>query len=68
VTKLLIDAGLACTRFHDENVRGVRAKVVQRDEIWSFCYANAKNVAKAKAAPEWAGDVWMWTALDSGSK
>jgi IS1 family transposase len=68
VTKLLIDAGLACARFHDENVRGVRAKVVQCDEIWSFNYAKAKNVARAKAAPDRSGDVWTWTALDSQSK
>lgn len=68
VFKLLVDAGLACARFHDENVRNVTAKVVQCDEIWSFCYAKAKNVATAKAAPERAGDVWTWTALDSGSK
>jgi IS1 family transposase len=68
VTKMLIDAGLACARFHDESVRGVKAKHVQCDEIWSFCYAKAKNVAKAKAAPERAGDVWTWTALDRDSK
>ena len=68
VTKLLIDAGLACARFHDENVHGVKARRVQCDEIWSFCYAKAKNVATAKAAPERAGDVWTWTALDSDSK
>lgn len=68
VTKLLVDAGLACARFHDENVRAVTAKRVQCDEIWSFCYAKAKNVASAKAAPDRAGDVWTWTALDSDSK
>jgi len=68
VTKLLVDAGLACARFHDEAVRGVKAKRVQCDEIWSFCYAKAKNVPTAKAAPEGAGDVWTWTALDSDSK
>ena len=68
VTKLLVDAGLACARFHDEAVRGVKAQRVQCDEIWSFCYAKAKNVSKAKSAPEGAGDVWTWTALDSDSK
>ena len=68
VTKLLIDAGLVCARFHDENVRNVKAQQIQCDEIWSFCYAKAKNVAKAKAAPERAGDVWTWTALDRDSK
>ena len=34
----------------------------------SFCYAKGKNVAKAKAAPLGAGDVWTWTAIDSDSK
>jgi len=68
VTKLLVDAGLACARFHDGAVRGVEAKHVQYDEIWSFCYAKAKNVPSAKAAPDRAGDVWTWTALDRDSK
>lgn len=68
VSKLLIDAGLACARFHDETVRGVTAKAVQCDEIWSFAYVKQKNVKFAKAAPEAAGDVWTWTALDADSK
>src|SRR3990167_2488458 len=66
VTKLLIDAGLACARFHDQAVRNVKARHVQCDEIWSFCYAKAKNVPTAKKAPAVAGDVWTWTALDRG--
>ena len=32
------------------------------------CYAKAKKVPTAKAAPEDAGDVWTWTALDRDSK
>ncbi|HEY9537181.1 MAG TPA: IS1 family transposase [Kiloniellaceae bacterium] len=68
VTKLLVDAGQACAAYHDEAVREVPAQRVQCDEIWSFCYAKAKNVERAKAAPEGAGDVWTWTALDSDSK
>lgn len=68
VTKLLVDAGTACAAYHDETVRDVKAKRVQADEIWSFAYAKAKNVEAAKAAPDGAGDVWTWTALDAGSK
>lgn len=68
VTKLLVDAGFACAAYHNENVREVKASRIQCDEIWSFCYAKAKNVKMAKAAPEEAGDVWTWTALDSDSK
>lgn len=68
VTKLLVDAGLACSKYHDETVKNVKASKVQCDEIWSFCYSKQKNVATAKAAPEFAGDVWTWTAIDSDSK
>ena len=68
VAKLLLDAGEACEAFHDETVRGVASKRVQCDEIWAFCYAKAKNVATAKAAPAEAGDLWTWTALDADTK
>jgi len=68
VTKLLVDAGRACAEFHDEAVRHVKAQRVQCDEIWSFSYAKANHVLSAKAAPERAGDVWTWTALDADSK
>jgi len=65
---LLAAAGPVCARFHDATVHGVASKRVQCDEVWSFCYAKQKNVATAKAAPEGAGDVWTWTALDADSK
>ncbi len=68
VSALLVDAGKACSKHHDEAVRNVRSKRIQADEIWSFCYAKAANVALAKAAPDEAGDVWTWTALDADSK
>jgi IS1 family transposase len=68
VAKLLEEAGKACEAFHDKEVRNVQAKRVQCDEIWSFCYAKAKNVEAAKAAPDGAGDLWTWTALDADSK
>ena len=68
VIKLLIDAGKACMAFHDENVRNVKSRLIQCDEIWSFTYAKQENVAAAKAAPEGAGDTWTWTAIDAESK
>ena len=68
VTKLLVDAGEACQEFHNTAVREVHARRVECDEIWSFCYAKAKNVATASAAPGGAGDVWTWTGIDRDSK
>lgn len=66
VSKLLIEAGAACSAFHDKHVRGVNAQRVQCDEIWSFVGCKQKN-AKPEAG-EWRGDVWTWTAIDADSK
>ena len=68
VSKLLVEAGEACLILHDEKVQNVKASRIQCDEIWSFCHAKQKNVASAKAAPEGAGDVWTWTAIDADTK
>ena len=69
VAKLLLDAAEAAEAYHDEHVRGIRGRRhVQCDEIWSFVYCKAAQVATAKAAPPDAGDAWTWTALDSDSK
>ena len=68
VTKLLVDAGTACAEYHHNTVRNVKAGRVHCDEIWSFCYAKQKNTLDAISAPEGAGDVWTWTAIDSDSK
>ena len=68
VSKILVEAGEACLILHDETVQNVKASRVQCDEIWSFCYAKDKNVPAAKDAPEGAGDVWTWTAIDADTK
>src|SRR6266852_4338836 len=69
IDKLLGDAGRACAEHHDKAVRGVAAKRVQCDEIWSFVGVKQKNRAASKrAADPTAGDCWTWTALDSDSK
>lgn len=68
VAKLLVDAGRFSAGFHDAKVRGVKAKRVQVDEIWSFVGAKAKNVGAMKAPMDGAGDVWTWTAIDADHK
>jgi IS1 family transposase len=68
VTKLLVDVGRACQKFHDEKVVNVTAKKIQADEIWSFCYAKEKNVPEEMKGKGVAGDVYTWTALDADTK
>lgn len=67
VTKLLCDLGKACADHHRRAVCNVHTRHVQCDEVWSFCYAKAKNVPDEKKQ-QGAGDVWTWTAIDADSK
>lgn len=66
VTKLLVDVGRACEKFHNEKVQNIAAKKIQCDEIWSFVYSKEKNVPEGME--DYAGDIWTWTALDADSK
>src|SRR5258708_29978101 len=69
VTKLLINAGIACAIYHDEHVRGVKATRIQCDEVWSFVGAKQKNVARSyRAGDPTAGDCWTWTAIEADTK
>jgi IS1 family transposase len=67
VLRLLEEAGCVCAAFHHENVRGLRVRRLQADEIWAFIGAKKKNVSTDKEAKGW-GDVWTWTALDADTK
>ena len=50
-------------------MRNLTCKRIQVDEMWSFCYAKAKNVtAKMAEKHPMAGDVWLWVALDADTK
>jgi IS1 family transposase len=68
VSKLLVDAGQAAAWYQDRVFHNLTCRRIQVDEIWAFIYAKQKNVETAKAAPDGAGDVWTWTAIDAETK
>jgi IS1 family transposase len=67
ITKLLVDLGTACMKFHDQHVRNVRVRRLQCDEIWAYIGAKAKNVSAEKKEIGW-GDVWTWVGIDADTK
>jgi IS1 family transposase len=69
IVKLLVELGAACSDYLDKHLVNLNCKRVQVDEIWSFCYAKAKNVTPEIAAKNpFAGDVWTWVAIDADTK
>jgi IS1 family transposase len=67
VVGILQEMGCACAEFHHRNVRGLKVRRLQCDEIWSFVGAKQKNASPEQKAEGW-GDVWTWTAIDADSK
>ncbi len=65
VLKLLVDLGRACDEYQRKTLVDLRCKRIQCDEIWSFCYAKAKNVPQEKRGQFGYGDVYTWTAIDA---
>jgi IS1 family transposase len=68
VTKLLVDAGRACTDYQDRAFRNLSCKRIQVDEIWSFVGSKHTNTSAEKKATGEAGDCWTWTAIDADTK
>src|SRR5215471_20246305 len=53
--------------YHNRNVRNLRVRKMQADEIWCFVGAKAKNVRLEKKQEGW-GDVWTWVGIDADTK
>ena len=68
VLKLVPQIGAACGEYQNRAFRNLTCKRIQCDEIWSFCYAKAKNVPSDKQGQFGFGDVWTWTAIDADTK
>jgi hypothetical protein len=60
VAKLLVDTGAACSEYQNQTLRNLPCKRLQCDEIWSFCYAKAKNVPAFKDGIKWAYAATDW--------
>ena len=68
VVKLLVDLGAACKKYQDAHLRNLKCRLIQCDEIWSFCYCKEKTLPDEKRGTLGVGDVWTWVAIDADSK
>ena len=68
IVKLLADLGSASAEYQDGALTNLGCKVIECDEIWSFCYAKQKNAPEQFKDTPGYGDVWTWTAIDADTK
>lgn len=68
VVTTLKQAGLACMKYQDKELRNLSCQRIECDEIWSFCYAKQRNIPKDKEGRFGYGDVWTFVALEADAK
>jgi IS1 family transposase len=68
ISDLLEDAGRAASDYQAKAFFDLDCKVIECDEIWSFCYAKQKNVPDEFVGTPGYGDVWTWTAIDADTR
>jgi len=68
ISDLLENVGNAASDYQARTVVNLPCKVIECDEIWSFCYSKQKNVPEEFKGTPGYGDVWTWTAIDADTK
>ena len=68
IYRLHTEAGEVALAYHKKVAKNLNVRLVQCDEIWSFIYAKDRNLETATNAPNFAGSVWTWTAMDVDSR
>lgn len=68
VERLLVAAGTACSKHHDEHMRNLNTTKLQLDEIWSFVGSKQANTGWLYRDAGVRGDIWTWLAIDADSK
>jgi lambda repressor-like predicted transcriptional regulator len=68
ISDLLENVGRAASDYQAKTLVDLQCKVIECDEIWSFCYSKEKNVPSEFVGTPGYGDVWTWTAIDADTK
>ncbi len=66
ILSLLLTVGEKCRALFDRQVRGIRPRFVQADELWTFVHTKEGHLAGDGPA-EW-GDCYVWMAVDAETK
>ncbi len=60
--------GQAASEYRAKALVNPPCKVIECDEIWSFCYSEEKNIPEDKQGEYGFAEVWTWSAIDTDYK
>ncbi len=68
IGRLLLRVGAHCQALLDRHVVGVRARVIECDEYWTFVRKKQQRLSESEKLLGTYGDWWVYTALDCDSR
>ncbi|KKN87400.1 hypothetical protein LCGC14_0258550 [marine sediment metagenome] len=68
IGRLLLRVGAHCQRLLDTYCQGVRAKIIECDEYWTFIKKKQQRLTESERLLGLFGDWWVYTALDCKSR
>jgi IS1 family transposase len=68
INDLLQAVGEAASEYQAKTMVDLPCRVIECDEIWSFCHSKEKNVPADKAGEFGFDDIWTWTSIDADTK
>jgi transposase-like protein/IS1 family transposase len=66
ILRLLVLAGERCIALMDTQMRNLKCKHVQADELWSYIFKKGRNVKVDD--PDEYGNTWVFVAMDAETK
>ncbi len=68
IMRLLVEVGERCQAMLDERMRGFHSRLIQADEIWTYCRCKQQRLADEEQGNPELGDQYVFVALDAESK
>jgi len=68
IMRLLVEVGERCAALMDSQMHGFHSRLLQADEIWTFCQKKEQRLTDAEQANPGVGDQYVFVALDAETK
>jgi IS1 family transposase len=68
IMRLLVEVGDRCQMILDERMRDFHSRLIQADEIWTYCRCKQQRLADEEQNNPELGDQYVFVALDAESK
>jgi IS1 family transposase len=67
IMRLMVEVGNGCTALADEQMRNLNCRLIQCDEIWTFCRIKQAHIRPFTDRSK-IGDQWTFVAIDPETK